>query len=204
MKQRVMVIVASVACLMGGWWALSTGRIGHGGHRHHTMGPYTLYTGTRRALKVSLEYPGKWMLQEEQGKMEFYQGVRMLGPRNADDTYAAYVSVRGFPLRAFGGSYEDLHALVEHYKIHAPRDSRIVSESPRKVAGAAGRDLTFSFTIPPLHHKGIKALAIPVKERKVFVEHSPYLYELTYSADSREYDRYAEAFEHLLKTLRLK
>ena len=40
--------------------------------------------------------------------------------------------------------------------------------------------------------------------RAVFFENSPYLCELTYSADAREDERSAPAFERLPKTVRLR
>jgi len=62
--------------------------------------------------------------------------------------------------------------------------------------------LTVAYTIPPLHHRDVKPKEIPVTTRTLFLEKSPYLYQLVYSSDAREYDQHAESFDHLVSTFR--
>ena len=105
-------------------------------------------------------------------------------------------------MKAFGGRHDTLEAFVRHYRDHLIPGTEIVSEAERSVGGMKAAELTVSYTMPAIHHRGIKPMPVPLTERRIFIEKSPYLYELTYSADAREYDRYAEAFERVIKTLR--
>ena len=206
MKKTSLSFLTVVVLISLGLWFLLRGSRNpvKGGLSAHAMGQYTVYTGSEPGLMVSLEYPEGWTLHEERGKIERYREARIHGPRNQDDTYTSYLVVRGSPVTSFGGRHGSLDELVAHYKAHLIRDTRIVSEHEAAVADTNATDLTVSYTLPPLLHKGIKPLAVPVKTRTVFVENSPYIYELIYSADAREYDRYAEAFEHVLKTFRFR
>ncbi len=167
------------------------------------MDYYMQYQGTEPGLMVRFEYPGQWKLYEERGKVETYRQVRMLGPRNHDDTYTAYFSVWGSPLKSSGGRHENLDGLVTHYKSHLLSETQMLSEQPLTVGGKRAVEVMVSYTMPPIHHKGLKAMAVPVKTLTVFLEYSPYLYELTYSADAREYEQSAKAFQRLLKTFHL-
>jgi len=204
MKKSLLGVVAVIVLISLGWWfLLRSGRVAvKRGQAAEGMDDYKVFTGTKPRLMVTFEYPGPWALQEEQGRIEFYREARILGPRNHDDTYTAYFSVRGSPLKPFGGQHESVEDLVRHYRSHLSQGTQIVSEQQVTVAGHKASDLTISLTMPAMHHKGIKAMEVPLRTRTVLVEKTPYLYELTYSADAREYDRYAEAFERLIKTFR--
>lgn len=166
------------------------------------MGSYVEYTGSDPAFMIAFHYPKGWKLQEERGTIDVYRQVRVLGPRNEEDTYTPYVSVRGSPLKSFGGKHHNVQELINSYKQHLFHDATIESERQRTVAGIRTTDLTASFIIPPQHKPKLKAIPIPVKTRLLFLEKDPYLYELIYSADAREYERHSEAFERLIKTFR--
>lgn len=167
-----------------------------------TAGGSTKYAGNDTRLQVEFRYPAGWQVQEERGKTDVYSEVRLLGPRNRDDTYTCAIAVRGSPAKAYGGKHETLVELVKHYTSHLFKDATILSENDRVVDGTHATELTVSYTIPPLHLPGLKAVEIPVKAHALFLEKDPYLYELIYSADAREYDRHADAFEQLIKTFR--
>ena len=174
-----------------------------GGQTADAMDRYARYAGTEPALKLSFEYPAGWPFHEERGKVDIYSEVRFAGPRNADDTYTAIFSVRGSPLKAARGKYQDAAEAVAHTKQHLLQDSRIVSEQLTVVAGTKATELIVASTMPAIHHKGIKAMAVPLMGRTIFLERGPYLYELAFSADAREYDRSLQAFQHVLDTLQL-
>ena len=177
----------------------------HRGDRMDTRtDQYTEYRGNAPGLMIQLEYPTGWRLQEEQGQLDAYRQVRFLGPRNPDDTYTCYVSVRGSPVKSHGGKYESVAELMASYRQYSFRDAKIELERPRTVADQKSQGMTATFTIPPLHKPGLKAIPIPVKTRILFLERASYLYELIYSVDLREYDRHAEPFERLVRTFRFR
>ena len=93
----------------------------------------------------------------------------------------------------------------KHVMVEKPIEANIeAAQQLIDACQASGVSLTVTSTMPALHHQGIKAEAVPLKERIVFFQQGPYVYELTYSADARDYERYRPAFEHLLSSLRLK
>lgn len=135
--------------------------------------------------------------------MEPYQAVRIMAPRNADDTYTSHISVQGSPLKPQGGTFNNTEEWVGHYKRHLLPDAEIIAEAQREVGGLKATDLVVSYTIPAIHHKGIKAAAVHIKERKIVMASPPHLYEVSYIADHREYDRYAGIFERLLESFQV-
>lgn len=204
MKKTLVFMILSVGLGVLGWWLLSREPIWRvtGGQTVEDMTTYQEYAGTQPGLMVRFEYPQAWPLHEEQGKREFYRAIRIAGPRNPNDTYTTYLSVRASPLKSFGGKYERLADAITQYVDHLLEGSRIIAQQQATVADSTGTDVLVTYTMPALHHKGLKAEAVPVTARTVFFEKAPYLYEVTYSADSREYEQHAQAFEHLLTTFR--
>lgn len=203
MKMRARMAALTLLLVVGGWWVVSGGLSRWLNPRQQTMRQYSLYTGKQPALQLRFEYPSDWLLQEESGRMEAYWQVRCMGPRNTDGTYSSYLSVRSSPLAGFEGKHAGAAALLKQRKTRTT-GSTVDHEGPRKIGGLSGRELTLSFTLPALHHKGLTVKPTQVKERMVAVERSPYVYELIYSADAADYDRNKDVFEHLLKTLQFK
>ena len=163
---------------------------------------FSKFQGYDAELRVAFQYPEGWRLEQEKGTIDRYQKVRLLGYRNQEGTYTCYLSVVGFPKKESGGKFETLEEFARNYKEHLLIDSKIEAEVAHSVAGQKAIDLTVSYTIPPLYKHGLKAIEIPVKTRTLFAQKGPYLYQITYSADAREYDLHAQAFEQLLKTFR--
>ena len=159
------------------------------------------YPGAGPDLPVSFVYPADWRLTEELGGSEAYHAARLQGPRNTDNTYTAYLVVRAFPVQPPGSRYADQRAMLNHVLTTLPDGARVVQQATRPVGGGAADDLTFTHTIPPLHHAKRNAVKIPVKTRTLVVAHGALLYELTYSADERDYDTHLAAFDALLASL---
>ena len=191
-------LIWSLILLCAGGWLLSGGREGFTG-----MGQEKTYTGTQPELHVTFQYPETWPLHEEQGKLERYQLVRIMGPRNAEGTYTARLSAQGRPRKSAGGQYDSAEELAGHYQQHLLPEAKILAEQRTTVAGVPAIDLTVEYTSPAIHHKGLRAVAVPVRERKIFFEKAAYLYELSYTADAGEYDRSAAAFDQLLQSFRV-
>ena len=213
MKRRMAGIALAVIVSVSAGWRRVLAEESHeapqtthgqkGDHTTDAMERYARYTGTEPALRVRFDYPAGWPFHEERGTVERYSQVRIVGPRNAENTYTPYFSVSGSPLKSSGGTYQDAAEAVAHYTQHVLPGSQIVSERPTTVAGMKATELIIASTMPAIHHKGIKAMAVPLMERTIFLEHGPYLYEMTCSADAREYDHHRTAFQHLLDTFQL-
>lgn len=159
------------------------------------------FVGTTPGLQVSLEYPEGWSLSEEHGQVERYELVRLLGPRNQDESYSCYLSVQGAPTQAFGGKWQGREDLAQNYLSHLHQGAQVLETRETIIAGIPAKDITVFYTMSPWRHQGLKAVDIPIKARTLILERGPYVYQLIYSADAREYDRYADAFERLLNTL---
>ncbi len=204
MRRTITSAMILIALLGVGWWFLS--RHGTIKREGRTMNPsiakYVDYVSTEPSLAVRFQIPEGWGVQREQGKVERYHQIRIRGPRNQEDTYTCYLSVRASPLQSYGGKFGSVEELVSNYKSHLFQDPQILVQHPVKVAGIAAQELLVSFTIPPLHQPNLKSIPIPVRTRSCFFERSPYLYELIYSADAREFERYVEAFDRLVRTFR--
>ena len=201
--RKGLVIVVSLSAIAVGWWVMQQGRsITNGMRGQMGKAHYVAYVGNDPALQVTFEYPQGRSVQEETGQVERFRQVRLMGPRNRDDSYTAYLSVLGTPLKAYGGKYPNKEEFLRNYTSHLQQGAQIVSTTSTKISGAAAIDITVSYTMPPWHHQDLKAVEVPVKARTIVVEKPPYLYQLTYSADAREYDAHAPAFEHLRKTFR--
>ena len=163
-----------------------------------------VYRGSAPPLDLSLAYPSQWRLTEEAGSRERYVQMRLLGPRNAEDTYTANITVRGVVPGGEGTVVEDLDERVRRYADELLDGTTVESIQPTSLQHAEARDLLVSFTVPPLFHPGFKSLPIPVKTRTVFLRRGAYLYEVIYSADAREYAAHAPAFERVLASLRFR
>ena len=161
-----------------------------------------LYRGTAPLLAVRLIYPAQWRLTEERGRQEPYTQVRLLGPRNAEDTYTAYITVRGVLPDPGGGPGESLDERVRRYIDTLLEGTAIESVQPTAFEPGEARELVISVTIPPLFRSGLKPLPIPVKTRTVFLRRGRAYYEIAYSADAREYAAHLQVFERLLASLR--
>ena len=201
MKRGVSVVAL---LLLGafGWWAVAQrGILREGRERMTRTGNEAEYRGTEPALSVTFHYPADWRLTEEQGRLEVYREVRIQGPRNAEDTYTGFLIVRSSPLKTSGGRFGSAEELLRHKRRYALPGTTVLVDGTRRVAGRTARELVVTYTIPRLNQPGLKPLPIPVKTRTLVLMKDPYLYELSFSADAREYDRDAGAFERLLKTL---
>lgn len=199
MIRRIAGIVAIVGFAAIGLWYYG-GHAPMGQDRHR----YATYTGTHSGLLLSVEYPADWGLKEELGKMERFRQLRALGPRNARGTYTCYLALRASPSSPGDGPRRTVDDTVRQYTTHLFGDPTVLADRKTNVGSAAGRELVVSYTMPALHHKGLKAAATTVKTRRVFFEKDAYLYEFSYSADAGEFDRHEWALEHALKTIRFR
>ena len=152
-------------------------------------------------LAVSLSYPRSWRLVEERGRAEPYAAVRLLGPRNAEDTYTAYITVRGSLLPPATRA-DDADGPAARYLARLIDGTAVESDTRRRQWGTEVRDLTVAYTVPPLHRAGLRPLPIPVRTRTLFLRRGDHAYEIAYSADAREYASHLAAFDELLTSLR--
>jgi len=162
---------------------------------------YDEYVGSAPLLTVRFQYPAGWSLQEEQGQQQPFRQVRIMGPRNADETYRCYLAVLATPMAAAGGAHASVEEMARQYAGHLQRDAQVVASQDASLAGAKGRDLTVSYTQSAWRFHGVHQPGpVPVKVRTLLLQKGATLYQLTLSADAREYERYAPVFERLLRS----
>ena len=178
---RVLVAgLVSLVLMSVAWWTLG---------RHPS---------TSRDGLPQFAIPAGWQVERDDGRRETYQQVRLLGPRNQEDTYTAFMAIRVRPLRAEAGWYEHIAELVRQEADGALEGSLVDGPHPVRLAGLPAQELTVSVTLrPPAHHE-FPPGEVPLITRAVFFEHDHAGYEIMYSADAREYARYEPAFTALL------
>ena len=203
MRNNLFGVLMLLLCLVGGV-AVFRHRVSLPHHlKEERMNPirYSKYLGTPTGLLANFEYPEGWLLHEEQGQAERYKQVRITGPRNREDSYSCYFAVQEFPLKTYGGVYQNAEEILRRYTEHLPEGAHtIVNRAP--LSGLPAIDVLASYTSRPWHHQGMKAVEVPIAMRVIIVQKGPYLYQLNYSADARESEQYAEAFDHLAHTFR--
>ena len=159
-----------------------------------------MYQGTEPELRVRFTYPDAWPLKEEQGTHEPYRAVRIMAPKDAKDAYTSHITVQGAPMKAQGGRFASAEEWADHYKGHLLAGAQILSQSQKQVGGLNATELVVSYTLPAIHHKGLKPVAVQIKERKLFIADPSHLYAVSYTADLEAYDRYAAAFDRLVES----
>lgn len=191
-------IIAGVGLVVGVGWLWRERTIG----REQPM--FQPYTSTALDVLMAFEYPAGWKMKTEQGKIERYKQIRISGPRNADDTYSCYVAIRTLPLASTGGAFTTADELLAHYAQALSQDASVKhTTSATRVFGLPAKESTLSQVIPALHTPKLKPLPIPVTTQRVAFVREPYLVEITYSADTREFERNSAAMKRLLKTIRI-
>ena len=153
----------------------------------------------------TFEYPGNWVKGVDRGAHEPYWQVVMLGPRNAEDTYSASLTVRLLPSASVGGQFKNLDALVKERKRRQSRNSgfTVVLEGPLQVAGTPAQELLYSIVVP-LSTPARKAAPAVLQSHEVRLSVRGHLYELIYTADQRDFEAYHKVFTHLLESVTLR
>ena len=168
----------------------------------HTIGPYGPFRTKKLSLPFTFEYPRQWVAgEEERSGPHSYQQVVILGPRNAQDTYTAGLTIRVLPTKQAGGEYDDLQALVQWRRaqyLHAEA-LKWNQDKPVQLQELRGQELEFQFEVKL--PKGSERTTLLT--HLVVLAHGERFFEFSYSADAHEYDRYHQTFDHLLQSVRL-
>ena len=197
-KSTIIIAAAVLALFVFGFIILSKNEWG----LNMQNKDYQWYHGPQPYLGISFKYPNHWRLMEDKGKIDSYTQAVVIGPRNADDTYASTFVLRGSPLKNKNGRFENIEQLKQNYVTHLYKNPSFLSQSSAKVQNHLAEDITVIYTLPPMHHKGLKSKEVPVKARALFVQNGDNLYEFIYNADEKEFEKYITEFESVLKSLR--
>ncbi len=166
---------------------------------------YTRYRPSALPVSLTFEYPETWRAGEERGRGGAYHQIVVLGPRNASDTYNVGITVRVVPAAPAGGRYADVEALVAGRRAQYARvaGAETLVDQPRRVQGRNGSEL--EVRLPAKLPRGGSHGAVPVtlKTHAVMLPHGDHLIELSYSADTGNYERYHPVFDRLLESLQL-
>jgi hypothetical protein len=163
---------------------------------------FEVYHGGDGLLAARFEYPAGWKARKGSGRLDRFDQVLILGPRNADDTYTTALVVTASPPKAKGGRFAGAREAAEHQVATLPSGGQTVARSAARVDGAGAVDVTVRYVIPPLRLKGLKPKEIPVRTRSAYFEKGGRIFELSYTADEREFDAHAAAFDRLVATFR--
>jgi hypothetical protein len=190
MRRRILPLACAAALL---WTAVSPAR---------ASAAARTYAGTRPMLRLTFAYPDGWRLAEDEGRLEPYHAVRLLGPRNAAGTYTAYIALTGRPAEEPDGTPRTTGRIMAKYRRALPDGAEVVSQRVYPMAGTLAEELVVSYLLPPMHRHGATAAAsTPVTTRTILLVRGDVLYELEQSADSREAAPAAAAFDQLLASL---
>jgi len=188
----VLAILLLFSGIPGGAWA--------------SRGKYIDYESASSQLGFTFLYPSEWRVIESEGKYERYSQVQILGPVSKKKSYRASLVVTVSPVKEEGGKYNSLEEKVINYKKKRGlfKNFKLLSEKEVTLAGLRGKEViaSFRYHLPILNPLGAKELSI--KSRRVFLQRGPYFYELGYEAEKKDFPRYSEDFDRLLKSFVLK
>ncbi len=150
-------------------------------------------------IQAAFERPKTWIATTGKGLLLPHAQVRFRGPRNNEDTYTAFLSVRRVPVQPDAG-YATAATAAKQYLDHLPPGAALESRVARMVGPVSGELIVYALPIPPQHRHGLKPMKIPVRTWIVFVQRRNDIYEVTFSADTRDASRHEAAFHRLLET----
>ena len=166
------------------------------------VGPGKLFTDAEKLLACTFEYPENWAIGTEKGRKQPYQQVIILGPRNTSNNFSASLTMRRMPMKASGGIYSQLADLTEvRQKQYAKNPQyRQLNLGERMVSGQKAVSMTIEYTVPIPPYGKLQAEQVTLRTQFVQFALAGALYELSFSADARDYSVYEPVFERLLQT----
>ena len=191
MARRLLLAAVLGALLMAPAWWLG---------RHPGRIPSFTAAPRRAAAPLNVQYPVGWRVEHDQGRRESYQQVRLIGPRNAEDTYTAFIAIRVRPRQEEGGWYERIEDLMRQTMDHTVEGSTVDGPRAAQVAGLPAEELVVSSTLTLRPEHGLRPGPIPVKSRAVFFARERAFYEVVFSADAREYAPLEPEFDEMLRS----
>ena len=162
---------------------------------------YENYRADLSLLKVSFDHPADWKPTDDEGKIDRYSQIIVLGPKTQEDSYRPSFVVRGVPVKGSeGGWFDSLEKFKMNHLIHVYKDRQIVAENKTPVAQIESEDIVYTHTIPASHIHNFQHPEFHVKSRVLFFRDSHQFYQIIYSADVKQFDLYQEDFDHLLES----
>ncbi len=169
------------------------------------VGPGKLFADAEKLLACTFEYPENWAIGTEKGRKLPYQQAIILGPRNSSDNFSASLTVRRIPNQASGGMYAQLPDLTEaRRKQYASNPHyRQLNTGERIVSGQKAISLTIEYAVPIPPYGKLQGEPVTLQTQFIQFESAGAFYELSFSADARDYPVYEPVFERLLQTFTL-
>lgn len=167
---------------------------------------FVKYSSRTPSINITMDYLKGWTWLEHTYKEKNYSAVIFIqladnkqgvfrGNMEADVFDATKLEVKPQTLEAFT---EDIIAKRLKYS-----ESKLLKKSRLKLLGTQAIDIEISFKIlEKLHAAGAKR--IPVKTRMVIFQKADRIYLLKLMVREEDYDRYNRAFDHIIKSLRIK
>lgn len=164
---------------------------------------YEHYSSKDPLLSLEMDYIAGWLYSESRGSFEEYAQVIFFEPQRQDKSYKAGIVVTIQNSSKTG--FSTLEAFVKDLTTRRQqlKDCAVVSNSQGKMLGEEAAIIGFAYKIPEKLHV-LNAQSIPVKEKVVVFKKNDKFYTVRYTNTETEFNRFGEAFTHILDSLRLK
>lgn len=182
-----------------------TGGIFMMGNRCSGLGSlkYEKYSSEDPELNITMDYISGWRYSEHRGSYGSYAQVQFYGAVKKDFAPSIVVTVERsskvtFKPLTIGAMADDL--IAKRMKLE---DTKIVSRSKIKLLGGPAIDITLTYKKPD-KLRSMEVKLIPFKEHLVIFQKDDRFYTLRYMNPEKEFEEFLRAFDHCIKTLRLK
>ncbi|HTY44635.1 MAG TPA: hypothetical protein VMD52_01420 [Patescibacteria group bacterium] len=163
------------------------------------------YVSKTPGLDITLDYISGWKVYEQQGSFDTFKQIVFSEPIRKDKALRASMvltaekgSKAAFNPKTIEAAYADLVNKRKSFK-----DMKVLSESRIKVLGAEALECRLSYGALD-SPESLNAKLVPTDERVVVFKREDTFYFLRYENFSSEFDRYNKAFDHIIKTLKIK
>ena len=164
-----------------------------------TTDAFALYQSAKPQLPVKFEYPADWQVEESSGSQEAYAQVQVYGPSSLEPRLRTYLVVRAVPSKTGGGRYASLEEMISAFRDTLQPGLRIDGTHPAQVAGGSATQVEVSGQLW-LPWESPKAVPVPVKSQRVFLERGGRFYEFAWMATPEVSGQVGAAFSRLLDT----
>ena len=166
---------------------------------------YEKYSSKDPELNITMDYISDWHYSEQRGSYGSYVQVQFYEPIGPDKNLAASMIVTikrsskvKFKPLTVEAAVDDL--LTKRLKF---KDSKIISKSKVKLLKTEAWDIELAYkTLDKLY--SVDAKLIPAKERIIIFKKDDKFYFLRYENTDEEFNKFNNAFNRVVKTLKFK
>lgn len=163
------------------------------------------YDSKDELISVSMDYPSDWGYSEDRGSYNSYAQALFLPPKEKGRVPKALIAitVRNNSKIDFKPVTADAAAKSFLAKRMLLKDMKILSESKKELLGVKAFFTEISY-LKPENLLNIRSKLILCREKAVIFKKGDNFYFLRYENSEEKFDEYSKAFDHMIKSLRLK